>query len=190
MLHLTDADIVYIPSFFAFEESNFLFEKLKTGLDWRQDEIFLFGRWVNQPRLTALYGDAPYSYSGITMYPQAWTPELYTIKSAVEKHAGQTFNTVLVNLYRNGNDSMGWHSDDEKELGPNPVIASVSFGTPRKFRLKHKHHPERAAVTLQLQHGSLLMMKGTTQHFWKHGVPKELKISAPRINLTFRKIVE
>jgi len=189
MLHLPDADLDYVPDFFTFEESNFLFENLKTGLAWRRDEIFLFGRWVAQPRLTALYGDAPYSYSGITMHPQAWIPELLTIKHAVEKHAGQTFNTVLANLYRNGHDSMGWHSDDEKELGQNPVIASVSFGAVRKFQLKHKYNKVQRVVNVPLQHGSLLLMKGHAQHFWKHAVPKEPNVEGMRINLTFRKIV-
>lgn len=181
-------DWLYVPEAFSPSEAENLFHALHNGLAWRQEEITLFGKKVMQPRLTALYGENAYTYSGREMNPLPWTPELLYIKEKIEKYAGGSFNAVLCNLYRDGTDSMGWHSDDEKELGRNPVIASVSFGAGRKFRLRHKTDKSVPVQTLFLQPGSLLIMRGTTQHFWKHEVPKEPKITEPRINLTFRYI--
>lgn len=186
---LPDAEITYHPAFFDLELADELFGKLKTDIPWQQDAITLFGKTHPQPRLTALFGNEgkPYSYSNITMQPHHWNPLLTSIKEAVEKASGVTFTTVLLNYYRDGKDSNGWHSDNEKELGTNPVIASVSFGAERFFHLRHNSDPN-LKLKILLEHGSLLLMKGTTQHFWKHQIPKTAKPIGPRINLTFRVI--
>jgi alkylated DNA repair dioxygenase AlkB len=179
----------YLPHFFDEPESDRLFRNLHAQLAWKEEPIRLFGKWMMQPRLTALYGDKKYTYSGREMHPLPWTSDLVYIKEKVEQHTGSRFNAVLCNLYRNGADSMGWHSDDEKELGPNPVIASLSLGAVRKFKLKHKYNTGIPLHKMALGNGSLLTMKGTTQHHWKHEIPKEPGITAPRINLTFRYIL-
>ena len=184
---LPNADIVYYPKFYSSEEASEYFEILKNKTDWQQDDIKLFGKIYKQPRLTALYGsnDKPYSYSGITMFPKPFTPTLKKIKHKIEDECEIKFTSVLLNLYRDGTDSNGWHSDDEKELGPNPTIASLSLGTQRKFQLKHKQD-KSLRFNIILEHGSLLIMKGETQHYWLHQIPKSKKINDPRINLTFR----
>ena len=179
----------YVPHFFDEPESDRLFRNLYAQLAWKEEPIRLFGKWMMQPRLTALYGDKKYTYSGREMHPLPWTSDLVYIKEKVEQHTGSRFNAVLCNLYRNGADSMGWHSDDEKELGPNPVIASLSLGAVRKFKLKHKYNTDIPVHKMALGKGSLLTMKGTTQHHWKHEIPKEPGVTAPRINLTFRYIL-
>ncbi|GAA4774661.1 MULTISPECIES: alpha-ketoglutarate-dependent dioxygenase AlkB family protein [Flavobacterium] len=183
---LPNAEIEYFPSFFSLEESNNLFEKLKTEVQWQQDTITVFGHSHLQPRLTALYGNEgkPYGYSNIVMQPHQWSPLIMYIKNEVEKVCGENFTTVLLNLYRDGQDSNGWHADNEKELGRNPIIASISFGAERVFQLKHNSQDIKQNITLE--NGSLLIMKGTTQHFWKHQIPKTKKEIGPRINLTFR----
>ncbi len=183
---LPNAEIEYFPSFFSLEESNDLFEKLKTEVQWQQDTITVFGHSHLQPRLTALYGNEgkPYGYSNIVMQPHQWSPLIMYIKNEVEKVCGENFTTVLLNLYRDGQDSNGWHADNEKELGRNPIIASISFGAERVFQLKHNSQDIKQNITLE--NGSLLIMKGTTQHFWKHQIPKTKKEISPRINLTFR----
>ena len=142
------------------------------------------------PRLSAWYGDpsARYAYSGLSLEPIPWFPVLAEIKAEVEAASGAVFNSVLANLYRDGADSMGWHSDDEPELGERPVIASASFGAIRRFRLRHRHRRELDPVAVPLNHGSLLIMKGDTQSNWKHQIPKTRKVSEPRVNLTFRTI--
>jgi alkylated DNA repair dioxygenase AlkB len=183
-----NAEWEYLPCFLDETDSGRLFQNLQSGLAWKEETIRLFGKWMMQPRLTALYGDKKYTYSGREMIPHAWTSDLLYIKQKVEHYTGCTFNAVLCNLYRNGNDSMGWHSDDEKELGNNPVIASVSLGATRKFKLKHKNNRQVAIQKINLQNGSLLIMRGRTQHDWKHEIPKEPKITEPRINLTFRTV--
>lgn len=187
--NLKDADIVYYPDFFTTEESHNYFNRLLENTDWQEDDITLFGKTYKQPRLTALFANnnKPYSYSNITMHPKLFTKELELIKYKVEIIIEKPFTTCLLNLYRNGQDSNDWHSDDEKELGINPVIASVSFGATRKFKLKHKTDPLQK-LTIELQSGSLLIMKGSTQHFWKHQIPKTKKEVGKRINLTFRYI--
>jgi len=184
---LPDAEIVYYPSFFEKEEANHLFEKLKTEIPWQQDDITVFGKTYPQPRLTALFGNEgkPYSYSNIVMKPHAWNVLLMFIKNKVEEVCNENFTTVLLNYYRDGKDSNGWHADNEKELGRNPVIASVSFGAERSFHLQHNSIKEQK-LKINLEHGSLLIMKGTTQHFWKHQIPKTAKPIGSRINLTFR----
>ena len=179
----------YSPEVFPATESKALFEKLTENITWRQESIIIFGRKVLTPRLTAWYGDAGavYKYSGVSFDPLPWTEELLIIRSKAEALAGTTFNSVLLNLYRNGSDSMGWHSDDEPELGRDPIIASVNLGEARRFdlRLKTDHQQK---LQLLLEDGSVLVMKGDLQHYWQHQVAKSAKVKGPRINLTFRTI--
>jgi alkylated DNA repair dioxygenase AlkB len=186
-LDLPDADVVYFPAFFDQVTADAIFIELKEKTPWQQDNITVFGKTHAQPRLTALYGNEgkPYSYSNLKMQPHHWTLLLQKIKSHVENFSNNSFTTVLLNYYRNGSDSNGWHADNEKELGTNPVIASVSFGAERIFQLKH-NTDKTLKRNILLEHGSLLLMKGTTQHFWKHQIPKTAKPIGPRINLTFR----
>ena len=189
--HLPDAEVSFIDGFFSEAQANHLFEQLIGTTSWQQDTITIYGKKHLVPRLTAWYGDAdkPYAYSGIKMNPEPWTIALNEIKRKVEAEAATTFTSVLLNYYRNGQDSMGWHRDNEKELGQNPVIASVSFGQTRPFHLRHKFKKDLPKLIIPLTHGSLLIMKDATQHFWEHQVPKSAKTLAPRINLTFRKIL-
>lgn len=184
---LPNATIEYYPNVFDFEKANLLFDKLYNEIPWQQDSIMVFGQQHLQPRLTALFGNEgkPYSYSNIVMQPHPWNALLTYIKEEVENICQERFTTVLLNLYRDGKDSNGWHADNEKELGRNPVIASVSFGAERVFHLQHNSIKE-AKQKIILESGSLLVMKGETQHFWKHQIPKTAKPTAPRINLTFR----
>lgn len=186
---LPDADIEYFPFFFAPDEAQRLFKKLMADIPWQQDEITIFGKKLPQPRLTAFFGDANkvYAYSAIIMKSNPWNETLLEIKTKLETATKLQFNSVLLNLYRDGNDSNGWHSDDEKELGKNPVIASISFGEKRIFQLKHKTKADQKK-SIELEKGSLLVMKGTTQHYWKHQVPKTKRPVNARINLTFRTI--
>ena len=188
-LHLPDAEITYLPHFLPTERASRYFSSLREKANWQEDEITVFGKTYAQPRLTALYGNngKPYSYSNITMAPSVFTPELLQIKELVETHADTVFTTCLLNLYRNGRDSNGWHADNERELGQNPIIASVSLGAERYFHLKHNTLATER-YKLLLGHGSLLLMKGPTQHCWKHQIPKTAKPVAERINLTFRVI--
>jgi len=186
---LQDADLVYYPQFFAADEADKIFSQLLHEIAWQQDNIKVYGKIHAQPRLTALFGNdgKPYSYSNITMIPQPWNRLLQKIKFQIETVCGVNFTTVLLNLYRDGKDSNGWHADNEKELGKNPVIASLSFGSERVFQLRHNSKPE-LKQNIILENGSLLLMKGTTQHYWKHQIPKTAKPIGPRINLTFRVI--
>ncbi|MBQ0736006.1 alpha-ketoglutarate-dependent dioxygenase AlkB family protein [Aquimarina celericrescens] len=188
-LDMDDADVVYFPSFFSRAKSDELFEILQKTIAWRQDNITVFGKTYPQPRLTALYGNNnnPYSYSNITMHPDPFTKNLLFIKKKIEEECNVNFTSCLLNLYRDGQDSNGWHADNEKELGENPVIASVSFGEERWFHFKHKINKDLKQKIL-LQHGSLLIMQGKTQECWLHQIPKTKKITDPRINLTFRVI--
>ncbi len=189
ILKLPDAEVSYFPNFFSKEDADTIFATLLKETPWQQDEITVYGTKHKQPRLTALYGNEgkPYSYSNIKMQPHHWTLLLQKIKFHIESVEDTHFTTVLLNLYRNGQDSNGWHADNEKELGTNPVIASLSFGAERSFHLKHNTIQEQK-VKIILEHGSLLLMKGTTQHFWKHQIPKTAKPTGERINLTFRVI--
>jgi len=186
-LQMPDADVVYYPFFFDAATSNILFKSLLKTISWKQDMITVFGKKYLQPRLTSLYGDhdKTYSYSGITMTPLPFTKELLLIKEKIETESKAKFTTCLLNLYRDGQDSNGWHADDEKELGKNPIIASISFGAARWFHFKHKND-KTLKQKIALKHGSLLIMKGSTQEFWLHQIPKTKKISTPRVNLTFR----
>lgn len=189
VLNLPDAEIIYYPNFFDKKEADAIFAELKNETPWQQDDIRVFGKIHPQPRLTALFGNdgKPYSYSNIKMQPHPWTLLLQKIKSYIESVSDTNFTTVLLNQYRDGKDSNGWHADNEKELGTNPIIASVSFGAERVFQLKH-NSISNLKQNILLEHGSLLIMKGTTQHFWKHQIPKTSKPIGSRINLTFRVI--
>ncbi len=186
-LELQDSDISYYPNFIPVKAADDYFESLKANIPWQQDDITVFGKTYPQPRLTALYADnnKPYSYSNITMQPSLFTSELFEIKKNVEDIAQVQFTTCLINRYRDGKDSNGWHADNEKELGKNPIIASVSLGVERFFHLKHNTDPALKHKLL-LEHGSLLLMKGATQHHWKHQIAKTAKRVGERINLTFR----
>ena len=189
IFNLPDAEIIYYPHFFDKKEADIVFDQLTSDIPWQQDDIRVFGKTHPQPRLTALFGNEgkSYSYSNIKMQPHPWNPLLQKIKSRVESVSGTNFTTVLLNLYRDGKDSNGWHADNEKELGINPIIASISFGTERIFQLKH-NTISNLKQNILLEHGSLLLMKGTTQHLWKHQIPKTSKKIGSRINLTFRVI--
>lgn len=187
VFNLQDALLIYYPDFFETEEADELFFYLNNEIPWQHDQIKVFGKIYDQPRLTALFADneKSYSYSNITMHPHAFEGKLLNIKQKVEKAAELKFTTCLLNLYRNGQDSNGWHADDEKELGEFPQIASVSFGATRKFKMRRKdNHKEK--FELELTHGSLLLMLGKTQAFWQHQIPKTKKAVEKRINLTFR----
>ncbi len=188
-LPLPDADLIFCPSLLDEPECTRLLTDLTRTIQWRQDWITIYGRSLPQPRLTAWYGDSgkSYRYSGITMHPVSWTPMLLALKAKVDAVAGVSFNSVLLNLYRDGNDSMGWHSDDEPELGLNPTIGSLSLGGTRRFLLRHRFQKE-LKHQLELTSGSLLIMQGTTQHYWQHQIPKTNRPIPPRINLTFRVI--
>lgn len=164
-----------------------MLERLLAEIDWRQDTARIMGRRVALPRLTAWYGDAGYHYSGIDNPPQPWLPLLLELKAVAERLAEARFNSVLLNLYRDGWDGMGWHSDDERPLGRDPVIASLSFGATRRFRLKHKRRPD-LALGIDLPPGSCLIMAGALQHHWRHALPKTARPVGPRVNLTFRLI--
>ncbi len=187
-LNLPDGDITYFPNFLSGEEANTYFEVLRKTVPWQQDTIKVFGKVHPQPRLTALYASnsKPYSYSNITMVPHAFSEAVLQLKERTEAFSEIQFTTCLLNLYRDGKDSNGWHADNEKELGINPSIASVSLGQERVFHLKHR--TKGLKHKLVLEHGSLLLMQGATQHHWLHQIPKTSKKIQPRINLTFRVI--
>lgn len=184
-----DGEIRLFPRLFCVAESDAFFDALKREVDWKRERIRLFGRTVPQPRRTAWFGDpgAVYSYSGIELAPIPWSNLLRDIKGRVDRACGTTFNSVLLNRYRNERDGVSWHSDDERELGRNPIIASVSFGAVRTFQLRHKSD-QSLKQRIDLPHGSLLLMAGATQHHWEHRIPKRRLPLGERINLTFRTI--
>lgn len=186
---LPNAEATLYTDFFSKQDSDKLFTELLNGTKWRQDKMKLYGKEIDLPRQTAWYGDndKDYTFSGITMNPESWTPMLLDIKGKVEEAAGATFNSVLLNHYRSGSDSISWHTDAERELGKNPVIASVTFGDARRFMLRHINNKD-IKTEVELTHGSLLVMGGETQHFWQHQVPKTKSNVESRINLTFRQI--
>jgi alkylated DNA repair dioxygenase AlkB len=186
---IENGEYIFLPSYFNKAESDLFLNKLKNNIDWKQESMNMYGKQLNFPRLTAWYGDnyKPYSFSGIKLNPQPWNEELLEIKNKIEPKALVNFNSVLLNRYRNGNDSISWHTDAEKELGKNPIIASVNFGATRKFQLRHIHTKEK--LEIELTHGSLLIMQGELQHFWQHQVPKTTQNVTERINLTFRVII-
>jgi alkylated DNA repair dioxygenase AlkB len=190
VLSLDDGEILFMKNFFDLSEAQNLFEILQKTINWRQEHIKMYGKTHLVPRKTAWYGKEGlnYSYSRIICYPEKWTDELNFIKSEIEKLIpSEKFTSVLLNLYNDGNDKMGWHADDEKELGINPTIASVSFGATRRFDIKHKEIPGMQ-YQFELTSGSLLIMRGALQHHWIHQIPTQRKVTKPRINLTFRTI--
>jgi alkylated DNA repair dioxygenase AlkB len=182
-------ELYYLPAFIPARETGALFERLMTELDWQQEVITIAGRRVTVPRLVCWHGEpgAVYRYSGVDHEPVAWTETLRLLKQRVQQACHHIFNSVLGNLYRNGQDSMGWHADKEKALGRDPVIASLSFGAMRLFRIRHDKTGE--TLDLRLGDGSLLLMRGSLQHHWRHCVPKSPAVCGARINLTFRTIV-
>lgn len=184
------ADLWWSPHFLNGPQAYETFEALRSQIAWEQGQIRMFGKWVMEPRLSAWYGDpgASYTYSGKRQEPLAWIPPLSEVKELVEQAAYGRFNSVLMNLYRFGQDSMGWHSDDEKELGDAPMIASLNLGASRKFQLRRKDDKSQK-IELELSHGSLLIMAGETQTYWQHQVPKTKKEVGERMNLTFRQII-
>jgi len=188
-VHLPPSGLVtYWPGWIGAPEADRLFALWSETLDWQQRPIRLFGREIMQPRLTCFYGEpgVEYRYSGKTLEAQRWPNELKALSERLDREIDEAFNSVLCNLYRDGGDSMGWHADDEAELGVDPVIASVSLGESRRFRLKPRGSGK--PLSIDLHHGSLLVMSGDLQHHWLHELPKTRKNLGPRINLTFRRI--
>ncbi|HXV79955.1 MAG TPA: alpha-ketoglutarate-dependent dioxygenase AlkB [Candidatus Binatia bacterium] len=187
---LQDAEVYYLRRLSLGEMPDRVMRRLIDEVPWRAENIVVWGRTYPQPRLIAWYGDTGmvYTYSGIQLAPLSWTPVLLDLKSRVEAVAGTNFNSVLLNYYRDHRDSMGLHSDDEPELGERPILASLSLGEERTFILKHKRNKSLKPVRLKLVSGSLLLMKGDTQRYWKHGINKETRPCGSRVNLTFRRI--
>ena len=188
---MKDAEIYYLPHLPLAEPPHIVMGRLINEVTWRAEHIVVWGRTYPQPRLIAWYGDAGknYTYSGINLSPLPWTRALLDIKSRIEVVSRTNFNSVLLNYYRDHRDSMGLHSDDEPELGAQPILASLSLGEERTFILKHRREKTLKPVRLKLASGSLLLMKGETQRHWKHGIDKETRPCGPRINLTFRRIL-
>ncbi len=186
-LELPDGAARYWPAALEPGEATRAFEALRRRIDWQAEEILMFGRRVPVPRLVAWHGDpeARYSYSGTAHEPRPWTAELAQLRDLAARLTGARYNAVLLNLYRDGRDGMGWHADDEPELGTDPVIASVSLGETRRFCLRHRRRTS-LRLDLPLAHGSLLCMSGATQHHWVHALPKTASAVGERINLTFR----
>ncbi len=188
-LNLTNGEVIFYPRLFPQSESQQLFTDLLNQIEWKQEPIKIFGKSVMQPRLTAYYGTETYTYSSVTMQPLPWNTPLLQIKEKIEPLVNTNFNGVLLNLYRNGQDYMGWHSDDERELAPDSIIASLSLGETRRFIFRRRDN-HQIKVELSLGDGDFLVMGGDTQKFWQHQVPKVAKSTQPRINLTFRVIVK
>jgi alkylated DNA repair dioxygenase AlkB len=187
---MQDAEVDYLRRFLPAETAHAVMRHLLDEVPWRAESIVVWGKRFPQPRLIAWYGDLGknYTYSGIHLNALSWTRTLLDIKSRVEAVAGTDFNSVLLNYYRDHRDSMGLHSDNERELGERPILASLSLGEERTFILKHKTRKASKPVHLKLASGSLLLMKGETQRYWKHGIDKETHPCGPRVNLTFRRI--
>ena len=188
LLH-KDGTVNYYRNVLTHNEANRYFDLLLQNILWRNDEAVIFGKHIVTKRKVAWYGDSDYlyTYSNTTKQALVWTKELSDLKQRVEDVTGTKFNSCLLNLYHDGDEGIAWHSDDEKPLGENSIIASLSFGAERKFSFKHKH--TKQTISVVLEHGSLLIMKDATQTNWLHSLPKSKKITRPRINLTFRTIV-
>jgi alkylated DNA repair dioxygenase AlkB len=188
---LPDGELYRLTRFLPTDTADEFFHTLQATLAWAQHRVRVFGREHPTPRLCAWYGDpqARYAYSGQVLEPLPWTPALAHIRARLEATSGIAFDSVLCNLYRDGADSMGWHSDDEASLGPRPVIASLSLGATRRFLLRHRRRRELGPIDLSLAHGDLLLMAGDTQRHWQHAVPRTRRPVGPRINLTFRRVV-
>lgn len=191
-LDLPNAELAYWPAWLAPAEADALLEVLRETIPWETHVIRIYGRDVPSPRLSCWIGDpgASYAYSRTRFEPRPWPRALAVLRARIEQACGAGFNSVLANLYRDGRDAMGWHSDDEPELGPAPVIASLSLGAERRFVFRRKPArgaaAERAALELRLPHGSLLRMAGASQRLYQHALPRMARVRAPRINLTFR----
>lgn len=187
--NLDNGKMYFYPNYLDLESCSYYLKQLKAHLPWQQEVIQMYGKEIPVPRLSSWHGDkeSSYTYSGIPLPPNPWNEDLLKLKSICEEASNHTFNSVLANLYRNGNDSVAWHADDEPELGKNPVIASLTFGAERKFQLRHKTTKER--IDLILKNGSLLVMQGQLQHYWQHQIPKTKKRIGERMNLTFRRIL-
>lgn len=190
VLQLKDAEVEYVPNFLCDDSASTLYQQLIDETDWRQETVKVYGKEHLTPRLSCWMGDQwmDYSYSNVTMQAQPWTDTILSIKQSIEKYTSATFNSVLVNFYRDGRDSNGWHSDNEPELGIEPVIGSLSLGAARDFKLRHRFDRD-LKHSMTLEHGSLLMMRGRTQSHWQHHIPKRAKAGG-RINLTFRTILK
>ncbi len=188
-IKIGNGEYIFIPGFYDSDQADAYLNELLREVEWKQESMNMYGKEVKFPRLTAWCGDQdkPYSFSGITLNPHPWNPTLLEIKQKIEPLCQVEFNSVLLNRYRDGKDSISWHTDAEPELGHNPVIASVNFGATRKFQLRHRNTKEK--IELLLGHGSLLIMQGEMQHYWQHQVPKTKKVLGERINLTFRHII-
>ena len=188
-LPLADAELLVDPAWLPPARADVLLGSLRQGLDWQVHRIQMFGRWVDSPRLSSWIGDADasYLYSGARFQPCPWHPALATLRKELRSALGVDFNSVLANWYRDGRDAMGWHSDDERELGPRPVIASISLGAVRRLAFKHRRDPQQK-LTVELPHGSLLLMRGDTQANYRHALPRTTRPVLDRINLTFRQI--
>ena len=182
-----DGRLFLVQEALSADEANSLMACLQKSCAWQAETISLFGRSVQVPRLVAWQGDRPYTYSGVTHQPEQWSPAVLRLKQVAEALAGTAFNAVLLNYYRNGRDSMGWHSDDERELGPAPVIASLSLGAERVFQVRRRDD-HRVRLNLVLPHGSCLLMGGEMQKHWQHALPKTAKPVGARVNLTFRQV--
>nr|WP_294935525.1 alpha-ketoglutarate-dependent dioxygenase AlkB [uncultured Flavobacterium sp.] len=183
---LPDTELILYDNFFSKEESDHYYDVLLNTTKWREYEMEIYDKTYTVPRMIAWYEDRENAGADLTL--PDWTPELQEIRKRVETEAEVDFNGVLLNYYRNGKDGVGWHSDREKNCGKNPIIASVSFGETRLFRLRHKFRKELPVVEIPLHHGSYLLMAGETQSYWQHQVPKTTRDILPRINLTFRRI--
>ena len=185
-----DGIATYHGKVFNQQQAQFYLDKLLTEIEWKNDEAIIFGRHIITKRKVAWYADKDYSYTYSKTTKQAlpWTKELLELKKVAEELSGSTYNSCLLNLYHDGDEGMAWHSDDEKMLGKDSAIASLTFGAERKFCFKHKKTGQ--VISLMLENGSLLVMKGTTQTNWLHRLPKTTKVSKPRVNLTFRTMVE
>lgn len=191
-LAAADAELAYLPALLTPEDAALAMTALTTAVQWEQHTVRIAGRRLACPRLSAWYGDpgARYAYSGLALEPSPWPAPVARLRELVESRIDAPFDSVLLNLYRDGADSMGWHSDDEPELGPTPLIASVSLGATRRFVLRHRRRRDVAAVEIALAPGSLLVMSGPTQRAWRHALPKTRRPVGPRINLTFRQVLE
>ena len=187
-LPMVDAELLFWPQTDLGQDYNRLLNALIGGSNWRQEKITVYGKAYRQPRLSAWHGDLGYSYSGIRLEPEPWTPTLLDIRQQVQNLARQDFNSVLLNYYRDQNDRMGMHSDDESELGQQPVIASLSLGETRTLLLRHKTRKDLKTIKLPLPSGSLLVMRGDTQQYWRHGINSERSPCGARVNLTFRTV--
>ena len=191
LIKADNLSVEYIENFFDFDQSQLYMKHLTNDIKWKREKIRMWGREIVTKKRIAWYADEgkSYTYSGSTFHPDQWNELLLEIKKQVEQYIKFQFNSVLLNEYPNGKVGMGWHSDDERELGIDPIIASLSFGANRDFIFKHKTDKSFENIKIHLKSGSLLLMLGTTQHHWKHSLPKRLKVREPRINLTFRKIL-